>query len=169
MTEALKNCPFCGKQPVIEKLGYSETYIVCKTPMCANEENYVVEAKAWNARPAPQTPGDEIALMEICQAFGLGCDQWNRDLKNPYANKSSAWAYEYGKQQGQENAAEHIYPHATLAPDERTLMPMDAIENLKAYQRQLDADGIEVGVSREALEQMLAAIGKITPPAKEPS
>jgi|HubBroStandDraft_6_1064221.scaffolds.fasta_scaffold118652_2 hypothetical protein len=31
----------------------------------------------------------------------------------------------------------------------------DAAENLKAYQRQLDADGIEVGVSREALDAVL--------------
>lgn len=31
-----------------------------------------------------------------------------------------------------------------------------AIENLKTNQRQLDADGCEVGVSRQALDQTLA-------------
>jgi hypothetical protein len=31
-----------------------------------------------------------------------------------------------------------------------------AIENLKAEQRQLDPDGVEVGVSRQALEEALA-------------
>lgn len=33
--------------------------------------------------------------------------------------------------------------------------PTEAIEALKKYQKQLDADGIMVGVSRQALDEVL--------------
>lgn len=42
-----------------------------------------------------------------------------------------------------------------------------ALENLKSNQRQLDADGCEVGVSRQALEELIAAceaLSTATPP-----
>lgn len=39
--------------------------------------------------------------------------------------------------------------------------PEGAIENLKAHQEQLDADGIMVGVSRQALEEALEYVGKL--------
>lgn len=35
-----------------------------------------------------------------------------------------------------------------------------AIKNLRECQRQLDADGIEVGVSRQALEEVLSKLGR---------
>lgn len=35
--------------------------------------------------------------------------------------------------------------------------PNPAYENLRSYQRQLDADGCEVGVSRQALDEILEA------------
>lgn len=37
--------------------------------------------------------------------------------------------------------------------------PTGAIENLRTVQRQLDQDGVEVGVSRQALDELLAFIG----------
>ena len=45
-----------------------------------------------------------------------------------------------------------------------TNISADAIVALTNHQRQLDADGTEVGVSRQALDEVLAAI---TPPAQE--
>ena len=39
-----------------------------------------------------------------------------------------------------------------------------ALENLRAHQRQLDADGVEVGVSREALDGVLALFFAIERP-----
>lgn len=36
-----------------------------------------------------------------------------------------------------------------------------AIENLKTNQRQLDADGCEVGVSRQALDETLAEVSRL--------
>lgn len=38
---------------------------------------------------------------------------------------------------------------------------MTALENLKAHQRQLDADGVEVGVSRQALDEVIAEVGRL--------
>lgn len=40
-------------------------------------------------------------------------------------------------------------------------MANPALENLKTHQRQLDADGIEVGVSRQALEETIALVGQL--------
>lgn len=37
----------------------------------------------------------------------------------------------------------------------------DALDNLRVHQRQLDADGIEVGVSREALNEVIRAYGSL--------
>jgi len=37
-------------------------------------------------------------------------------------------------------------------------MSRDAIENLRTCQRQLDADGCEVGVSRQAVDETLIAL-----------
>lgn len=46
-------------------------------------------------------------------------------------------------------------------------MMLDALENLKSNQRQLDMDGCEVAVSRHALEELIAAyeaLSTATPP-----
>lgn len=45
-------------------------------------------------------------------------------------------------------------------------MPDAAIKNLRDYQRQLDMDGSEVGVSRQALDEVLAYLTRPTPPAE---
>jgi len=45
------------------------------------------------------------------------------------------------------------------------LKPGSAIQNLQEYQRQLDADGTFVGVSRQALDEVLAYVTR--PPADE--
>lgn len=37
---------------------------------------------------------------------------------------------------------------------------VDALDNLRVHQRQLDADGCEVGVSREALNEVILAFGR---------
>lgn len=42
-----------------------------------------------------------------------------------------------------------------------------AIENLTENQKQLDADGVMVGVSRQALEETLAVMGKMYAALKE--
>jgi len=43
---------------------------------------------------------------------------------------------------------------------ETTLLEL-AIQNLKEYQRQLDMDGCHVGVSRQALDEVLAYVAKL--------
>lgn len=40
-------------------------------------------------------------------------------------------------------------------------IPLGAIKNLTEYQRQLDVDGCHVGVSRQALDEVLAYITKL--------
>ena len=54
------------------------------------------------------------------------------------------------------------FPSPTEAGEATTSLPdpalTDAIEWLETNQRQLDQDGIEVAVSRQALEQVLAAL-----------
>jgi hypothetical protein len=50
MDEPLKPCPFCGKPPEMERGAGNETYVVCKTPMCAIECSYVPDERAWNRR-----------------------------------------------------------------------------------------------------------------------
>lgn len=42
-------------------------------------------------------------------------------------------------------------------------LPEGAINNLKNHQQQLDGDGCFVGVSRQALDEVLAAIEKVKP------
>lgn len=39
---------------------------------------------------------------------------------------------------------------------------VDALDNLRVHQRQLDADGCEVGVSREALNEVVRAFGELS-------
>lgn len=39
---------------------------------------------------------------------------------------------------------------------------VDALDNLRVHQRQLDADGCEVGVSREALNEVIRAFGELS-------
>ena len=38
----------------------------------------------------------------------------------------------------------------------------DALDNLRVHQRQLDMDGTEVGVSRQALNEAISYIGRLT-------
>ena len=43
------------------------------------------------------------SIEDICDAFGKGFDQFNRDLKNPYPENSDQWhAYKYGRERGKE-------------------------------------------------------------------
>jgi hypothetical protein len=55
----LKPCPFCGKPPQVECLEKNETYVVCKTPLCAAEDHYVPDEQAWNRREPSPTLSDE--------------------------------------------------------------------------------------------------------------
>lgn len=43
----------------------------------------------------------------------------------------------------------------TTTPAHEDVLPDDAIEHLRNHQRQLDMDGCEVGVSRQALDEVL--------------
>lgn len=52
---------------------------------------------------------------------------------------------------------------ATPAPDHRSPQLVAAVDQLTNHQRQLDEDGVEVGVSREALDILLAAIAEVRP------
>ena len=49
--------------------------------------------------------GHSLEMIEgICDAFGKGFDQAERDLLNPYKIKSDLWfAYEYGRAAAHEN------------------------------------------------------------------
>jgi hypothetical protein len=61
-----------------------------------------VQKDALSSLKAQEHPYPEILRHEICDAYGKGFDQCDRDLPNPYANPHSAWAYEYGKESGKE-------------------------------------------------------------------
>lgn len=48
---------------------------------------------------------DLFTVGQICDAFGKGFDQFNRNLNNPYVGLSVLWsAYEYGKEVAHEQA-----------------------------------------------------------------
>lgn len=46
------------------------------------------------------------------------------------------------------------------AIDQTLKPPREAIKQLKEHQQQLDADGVRVGVSRQALEEVLEHLGE---------
>lgn len=48
-------------------------------------------------------PENMRIVEDICDAFGKGFDQCNRDLNNPYVAESDQHhAYRYGRQRGKE-------------------------------------------------------------------
>ena len=50
------------------------------------------------------------------------------------------------------------------------LLPVEAINALESHQRQIDRDGVEVGVSRQAVDEIVAAVKKARlPPSLAPS
>ena len=53
-----------------------------------------------NDKSQTTTPDPDQEFIEaICDAYGKGFDQHDRNLKNPYQERSSFFtAYEYGKQ-----------------------------------------------------------------------
>lgn len=43
-------CPFCGNIPTVVIVHRNEDYVVCETPLCAIEGEYVATIESWNNR-----------------------------------------------------------------------------------------------------------------------
>jgi hypothetical protein len=55
----------------------------------------------------------------------------------------------------------------TPSPQAIRDMPVEAIKNLREYQKQLDMDGCHVGVSRQALDEVLDYIDRAPSPTAD--
>ncbi len=71
----------------------------------------------------------------------------------------------YEAVRGAKMAIDHLQERGMLAQGWRGDYPAEAIHQLKTHQDQLDMDGIMVGVSRQALDELFAALPY--PPAEE--
>ena len=87
MSEPLKPCPFCGRDPVEHKSHGG----ACETPGCPLEdlEHYVSREK-WNRR----TPGPATKAMLVLAARIVDCDTWSPETWSMCRKFLAEWSEE---------------------------------------------------------------------------
>lgn len=123
----LKPCPFCGAAPIVEQGQGHETAIVCKTPMCAGEDNYVWDAKAWNRRAQPA----DATLMPKMEATP---GQRDNDYAKAYRHGWNDCASNAAAAEAHKTSLEKAYD--SVRARRAATVPGDELEAFEAWAKQ---------------------------------